>query len=219
MSEQSDHIKRIQEITFDAYKSSGRVAVLMENSKEPSEALTGELVRMAAQMEQGVVELRVLCAIYQKSIRNVGRRPALEPLEIAGHAERNEFGWLHIQLNTLLPNCRFESPLWLTDTVKRLLDQLERRHGKLPMMEQALLVIDEHCDIDSRQVFDQDNKGWKAISNALKGRIVADDDQYSLGVCLLSDRSRERVCHIYVLPAQDAGDFFFMRSDHYPFSR
>ena len=78
-------------------------------------------------------------------------------------------------------------------------------------------MIDEHCDIAARQVYDQDNKAWKAISNALKGRVVADDDQYSLGVCLLSRRSSEAECHIYVLPVQDAGDFFFLRSDQYPF--
>ena len=219
MSERKEHIKRIQEITFEAYKSSGRIAVLLEDSEEPSEALAKELERTAARLEHGAVEIRVLCAYYQWPMIPMGQKPVLEPLEIAGHAEQNEFGWLHIQLNTLLPNCRFESPLWLTDTVARLLDQLERRHGKLPMLEQALLVIDEHCDVDARQVYDQDNKGWKAISNALKGRVVADDDQYSLGVCLLSERSSEQVCHIYVLPAQDAGDFFFMRSDHYPFSR
>ena len=80
-------------------------------------------------------------------------------------------------------------------------------------MEQALLVIDEYCDVDSRQVYDADNKGWKAVSNAIKGRLVADDDQFSLSLCLLSQRSPEAECHIYVLPMADAGDFFFMRSD------
>ena len=53
---------------------------------------------------------------------------------------------------------------------------------------QALLIIDEHCEIDARRVYDQDNKGWKAIANAIKGRLIPDDDQYSLGVCLLSRR-------------------------------
>ena len=133
--------------------------------------------------------------------------------------EVNEFGWLHIQLNTLLPHCRFAPPLWLTDTISRLLDRHERRHGKLPLLEQALLVIDEYCDVDSRQVYDADNKGWKAVSNAIKGRLVADDDQFSLSLCLLSQRSPEAECHIYVLPMADAGDFFFMRSDHFTFSR
>lgn len=103
-------------------------------------------------------------------------------MNIAGRAECNEFGWLHIQLNALLPNCRFASPLWITDTITRLLDRLERRNGKLPLLEEALLMIDEHCDIAARQVYDQDNKAWKAISNALKGRVVADDDQYSGGM-------------------------------------
>ena len=69
-------------------------------------------------------------------------------------------------------------------------------------------MIDEHCDIAARQVYDQDNKAWKAISNALKGRVVADDDQYSLGVCLLSRRSSEAECHIYVLPVQVRGRLF-----------
>ena len=107
----------------------------------------------------------------------------------------------------------------VNDKVRSVTFDVERRNGKLPLLEEALLMIDEHCDIAARQVYDQDNKAWKAISNALKGRVVADDDQYSLGVCLLSRRSSEAECHIYVLPVQDAGDFFFLRSDQYPFSR
>ena len=87
------------------------------------------------------------------------------------------------------------------------------------MVDHALLVIEELCDVDSRQVYDEDNKGWKAVSNAINGRLVKDDDQFSLSLCLLAQRSPEKVCHIYVLPVQDAGDFFFMRSDHFPFSR
>ena len=215
----AESVKRIQEITFEAYKSSGRIAALLDQNTGPSEQLSEELERVAAQIEHGAIELRNLCARYQAPLPPVGQKPALEPLNIAGRAECNEFGWLHIQLNALLPNCRFASPLWITDTITRLLDRLERRNGKLPLLEEALLMIDEHCDIAARQVYDQDNKAWKAISNALKGRVVADDDQYSLGVCLLSRRSSEAECHIYVLPVQDAGDFFFLRSDQYPFSR
>ena len=128
-------------------------------------------------------------------------------------------GWLHIQLTPLLPHCRFAPPLWLTDTIARLLDQYEYSRGKLPLLDHALLVIEEYCDVDSRQVYDEDNKGYKAVSNAIKGRLVADDDQFSLSLCLLAQRSPEKACHIYVLPVHDAGDFFFMRSDHYPFSR
>ena len=219
MSEQKEHIKRIQEITFEAYKSSGRIAALLDQSLAPSAELTKELEQAACQMEQGAVELRTLCAHYWYPTKSIGNKPAVEPLDIAGRAECNEFGWLHIQLNALLPNCRFASPIWITDTVTRLLDRLERRHGKLPLLKEALLVIDEHSDIHARQVYDQDNKGWKAISNALKGRVVEDDDQYTLGMCLLSTRSSEQICHIYVLPGADAGDFFCMRVDHSPLFR
>lgn len=143
----------------------------------------------------------------------------MKALEVAGEIESNEYGWIHIKLNTLLPHCRFTTPLWMTDTITRLLDQHERRCRALPMMERALLVIDEWCDVESRQVYDQDNKGWKAISNAIKGRLIPDDDQFSLGICLLSKRAAGAACHIYILPATDAGDFFSLKAENYPMFR
>ena len=190
-------------------------ALLGEPDSDPK-AVAKALENTAARLERGVVELRAICESSMPPVSTIGQKPTLPSLDIAGQVEVNEFGWLHIQLNTLLPHCRFAPPLWLTDTITRLLDQYEGRRGKLPVLDHALLVIEELCDVDSRQVYDEDNKGWKAVS---KGRLVADDDQFSLSVCLLAQRSPEKVCHIYVLPVQDAGDFFFMRSDHFPFSR
>lgn len=210
-------IQQIQRITYDAYKSSGQAAALLKAQGGPPEAMAKALERTATQMEQGTVELRALCELCLPAI---GQKPVLPALDVAGTINVNEFGWLLIELNTLLPHCRFSTPLWQTDTITRLLDQHERRHGKLPMLDRVLLVIEEFCDVNSRQVYDEDNKGWKAVSNAIKGRLVADDDQFTLSVCLLSQRySGKRACHIYVLPLQDAGDFFFMRTDHYSFSR
>ena len=172
MLEKKDHVKRIQEITFEAYKSSGRIAALLDQNTGPSEQLSEELERVAAQIEHGAIELRNLCARYQAPLPPVGQKPALEPLNIAGRAECNEFGWLHIQLNALLPNCRFASPLWITDTITRLLDRLERRNGKLPLLEEALLMIDEHCDIAARQVYDQDirdKRGFDILPDGTHG--------------------------------------------------
>lgn len=64
-------------------------------------------------------------------------------------------------------------------------------------------------------MFDQDNKGWKAVSNAVKGRLVPDDDQYTLNVALLSQMSEENVCHITLLEQRDTADFFSLRAgDH-----
>ena len=217
MQSPKETIKQIQALTYGAYQASGQAAALIGASRPQN--MAEALEQTAARMEQGTVQLRALCERCLPPAPAVGQKPALSPLDVAGKTEVNEFGWLHIPLNTLLPHCRFAPPLWLTDTISRLLDQHERRHGKLPLLEQALLVIDEYCDVDSRQVYDADNKGWKAVSNAIKGRLVADDDQFSLSLCLLSQRSPEAECHIYVLPMADAGDFFFMRSDHFPFSR
>ena len=213
-------IQQIQAITYGAYKASGQAAALLGETSTPSEAMAKALERTAAQMEQDTVELRALCESCLPELLTIGRKPVLPTLDVAGSISVNEFGWLLIELNTLLPHCRFSTPVWLTDTITRLLDQHERRHGKLPMLDQALLVIEEFCDVDSRNVFDQDNKGWKAVSNAIKGRLVEDDDQFTLSVCLLSQRfSGAKSCHIYVLPLSDTGDFFSMRADCYSFSR
>ena len=219
MLDTKETIKQIQLITYGAYGASGQVAALLEEPDSRPEAVAKALENTAARLERGAVELRAICESSMPPVSSIGQKPTLPPLDIAGQVEVNEFGWLHIQQNKLLPHCRFAQPLWLTDTITRLLDQYEGRRGKLPLLDHALLVIEELCDVDSRQVYDEDNKGWKAVSNAIKGRLVKDDDQFSLSLCLLAQRSPEKVCHIYVLPVQDAGDFFFMRSDHFPFSR
>ena len=120
-----------------------------------------------------------------------------------------------IKLNTLLPHCRYQTPGWLTDTIRRLLDDYEAAGNTLPCFERALLVIDEHSDVSGRHIFDSDNKGWKAVSNAIKGRLIPDDDQYTLSVALLSKRSGEDVCHISLLDLREASDFFAGHSGYY----
>lgn len=120
-------------------------------------------------------------------------------------------GWLHIRLDTLLPHCRYETPSVLSDTLALLLDGCARS-GPLPFFRRAFVAVEEWSDIDTRRVFDQDNKGWKAIPNALKGAVAEDDDQYSMELALLARRSRENCCHIFVLDAADAAAFFAWRA-------
>ena len=153
-------LQQIQGITFEAYKASGQAAALLGEPSNPPEAMVKVLEQTAANLEQGTVELRTLCESCLPELLTIGRKPVLPPLDVAGSISVNEFGWLLIELNTLLPHCRFSSPVWLTDTITRLLDRHERSQGKLPMLDRALLVIEEFCDVDSRNVFDQDNKGW-----------------------------------------------------------
>ena len=219
MLDDRDTIKQIQTITFDAYKTSGRIAALMDGAEGD---LAHEMSDAAFRLESGAVALRRLCERYQGAPeKGHGNRPVIPvPLDVAGWAERSRDGWLHICLNTLLPHCRYDTPVWLSDTVTRALDRYEAAHAKLPMLERAMLIIDEHCDIDARRAFDQDNKGWKAVANAIKERLIPDDDQYSLGVCLLSKRLPENICHVYLIPGQDAGDFLSLRAEDFlPFSK
>ena len=55
----------------------------------------------------------------------------------------------------------------------------------------------------------------KAVSNAIKGRLIPDDDQYTLAVALLSKKSAESICHISLMELRDASDFFAGHSGYY----
>ena len=140
-----------------------------------------------------------------------GKKPLTELPGFPGAICVTRRGWLHIRLDTLLPHCRYETPSLLSDTLALLLEGCARS-GPLPFFSRALVVIEEWSDIGDRRVFDQDNKGWKAIPNALKGVVTEDDDQYSMELALLARRSRENCCHICVLDAADAADFFAWRA-------
>ena len=129
------------------------------------------------------------------------------PIAYAGSIGMTEYGWLHIELNNLLPHCRFSTPEYLHDTLARLLRGYAAVH-RLPHFEKAFLAIEEWSDIPTRSVYDPDNKGWKAIPNAIKGVLVDDDDQYSLEIALLSKQSAVTACHIYILDADEADVFF-----------
>ena len=71
-----------------------------------------------------------------------------------------------------------------------------------------MMVIEEYSNIQSRRIFDQDNKGWKSVSNAIKGWLIPDDDQYTLSVSLLSTKSERNVTEITLLPLEDTSDYF-----------
>jgi len=209
-------IKTMQVATTEAHRACGAFMAMINSGSTDLNAAADALERMSAQYEAGTVELRNICERYLPNNRRtgtIGAKPPPPRIDLAGSAEVNEYGWLHIELNALLPNCRFQTPAYLTDTITRLLDGYEKRGLRLPRFDRAMLVIDEHCDIDSRTVFDQDNKGWKAIPNALKGRVIMDDDQFSLGVALISTRSKKTACHVYLMPMEDAGEFFMLRND------
>ncbi|MCI9263694.1 MAG: hypothetical protein HFF06_03895 [Oscillospiraceae bacterium] len=206
---------RIQELTGTAYTKTGALLALGDGGQMSPQALQRSLETTLLNFEKATLELRQLCEQYSPGVGGYGRRPILPPLEVAGKVEWLGSDWLRITLNTLLPHCRYASPLWLTDTIVRLLDDFQTRGNRLPFFRQALLVIDEYGPIQNRHIFDQDNKGWKAVSNAIKGRLIPDDDQFSLGVALIATPASECRCQISLLNMADAADFFAVRNGDY----
>ena len=166
-------------------------------------------------METAAVETRCICERYLNSAKATGGKPVLPYRVITGSVEMLDYHWLHITINTLLPSSFYQTPIWFSDTLRRLLDEYESSGRSLPYFKQALMVIDEHSDIEGRRAFDQDNKGFKGISNAIKGRLIPDDDQYTLGIVLLSSRSGENACHITLMDRADTADFFSLKSGDY----
>jgi len=215
MTELKQDVVRIQELVSNAFQRTGEIAALADSGQPVPAKLQRALEQTMERFEQAALELRRLCEKNSPGVGGYGNRPAAPRMEAGGYVERFGYGWLHIQLNTLLPHCRYQTPEWLSDTIRRLLDEYESGGSELPRFNRAMLVIDEHCGIDGRHIFDQDNKGWKAVSNALKGRLIPDDDQHTLSLALLSRKSELNVCHIALLDQADAADFFSMHSGDY----
>ena len=204
MNDMKRDLIRIQELVGMAFSETGSLVALTDGGQMNPNKLQKTLEQTMEQFERTTLELRRLCERYSPGAGGFAHRPALPYMDITGSVETFGYGWLHITLHTLLPHCRYQTPNWLSDTLRRLLDEYEACGKKLPFYSRAMLVIDEHTGIEGRHIYDQDNKGWKAISNAIKGRLIPDDDQHTLAVSLLSTESFEReCCHITLLPLED----------------
>ena len=205
--ETKNGLLEIKNLLGQATAAAGIAALGGENAAAQLERLNAALEH-AAVLSRNTLEQARPCAEFLQE-----GKPLAPRVDIGGTVRLLDGRWLHIRLDTLLPHCRYQVPAYLSDTITRLLDGFGQGGGKLPYYEKATLVIDEHCSRKTRTVFDQDNKGWKAVPNALKGRLFPDDDQFSLDVVLLSTESEKAGCDIYVMPAEDAGEFFELRRD------
>ena len=218
MKDLKQDMAKIQTLMGNAFSATGGLVALADGGVMSEPTLQQTLEKTAAEFEKAALELRALCETHCPGVGGYGKRPAASFYAVTGHVEKLGYSWLHIQLNTLLPHCRYQTPAWLSDTIRRLLDDFEAMGNSIPFFrERAMLVIDEHSEVEGRRVFDQDNKGWKAVCNALKGRAIPDDDQYTLAVSLLSTPSPENICHITLLDLRDASDFFALHSGDYAF--
>ena len=131
MTDLKKDMTRIQTLVGDAFNATGSLVALADGGTMSPVKLQQTLEKTAGEFEKSVLELRELCEKYSPGAGGYSKRSA--PFqEVAGYAEKLGYRWLHIQLNTLLPHCRYQTPAWLSDTIRRLLDDFERRgnYGK-----------------------------------------------------------------------------------------
>lgn len=163
------------------------------------------------QAELCCIDMRVLCEKVRPTVTgcSLGKNKFVHK-DIFGEVNRLDNGWMDIRLNTLLPHCKvMGGTQYVSDTISRLLNDYVKSGGVLPRFEKAYVAIVEHCPFDTSGAFDSDNKGFKGVINALKGRLFNDDNQFELALGLFSVLDDESCCHIYVTPFEEAGDFLY----------
>ena len=114
MNAMKDDMNRIQELVVDAARQVGVLSALADSDIAP-EKLQRTLEQVSGQFERSTLEVRKLCEKHSPGVGGYGNRPVLPRMETAGFVERFGYGWLHIQLNTLLPHCRYQTSDWLRE--------------------------------------------------------------------------------------------------------
>lgn len=172
-----------------------------------SESMSSNIVGRG--IEDYLCELESLCVKSRNVLSEYGYekfeyndRKANEIVSnIAGEIEITHDGWLKITLNTLLPKWKYRSSNYINDTINRL---IENYGENLPYFETAFMAIVEYCNEENHNALDNDNKGWKMIPNALKGRVIEDDNQFILSMGLFTKLADEVRSEIYIMPQEDA---------------
>ena len=126
-----------------------------------------------------------------------------ESVELVGN------NWLCIKLGILLPNINNRIEVrTVTNTIRNLLDDYRDYYGMLPQYEDVFVAIIEHRNSEYGGIYDHDNKGFRAVPNALKGRLLGDDNQFEMSLGLFARQSAEEYgTEIYVLPMADLSYF------------
>ena len=169
-------------------------------------------------LDAAMQKIELCCIDLRRLCERV--RPTLPPLrfgsahyhteKIYGQVTRMDTGWVDIRLSALLPHCRVSGGTqYITDTITRLLDAFQTAGGELPLWNEAFAAIVEHRPEAGCGAFDHDNKGFKSVINALKGRLFPDDNQFELSLGMFTVRDEDTCCHIYVLSFEEAGDFLY----------
>ena len=145
--------------------------------------------------------------LLEKGKRN--RQMRFEPRagNSAGSVKITREGWTVLRLDTLLQNARRRTTGYIENSLLILLKQWREGGGVLPWYRHAFVIIAEHSDCKNGNAYDPDNREWKAVTNALKGVLFEDDDQFTISLILDTVPDGKGFTEITVLPYQDAAAF------------
>ena len=183
-------------------------------SVPPDSGRFNNLLEVALQQQEtACIEMRRLYEQLRTAERDIHTRPSDGKFtEVYGEISVTCEGWVHIKLNSLLPHCRMTGATqYVSDSILRLINDAESAGKNLPFFRKAFVGILEFSPGEAGDVFDHDNKGYKAVQNALKGRLFPDDDCFEMSLGLFTEQRKESCCHIYVLPDDETGIFTDMR--------
>ena len=168
------------------------------------------------QVELCCIDMRLLCEKARaKQIYPISETGKYNHKTIYGEVNILDNGWVDIRMNALLPHCKVVGGTqYVSDTIVRLLEEFRKEGGELPYYEKAYVAIVEHAPEDCSGAFDHDNKGFKGVINALKGRLFGDDNQFELALGLFTFVDDDPHCRIYVMPYEEAGDFHYQLSSN-----
>ena len=138
-------MKKIQSVVSRALQKANTLTALADGGKMSREKLQLTLEETAYFFESATLHLRSLCETQMPGIGGYGRREGLEFQLPSGHIEIAGAGWVHMQIDTLLPHCRYMPATWLTDTVREI--KIDYFAVSLP----DLLIFEENLNERNRK--------------------------------------------------------------------
>ena len=138
-------LKYVQKKLITSIQAVSRVSMSESNSETVIDKKLGDIIDS---VESACITTRNVIDKYRimKPFTENAKKEKIIS-EVTGTAEVTTEGWLHIKLNTLLPNCRYKTNGYIQDTLTRLLDECDK---PLPMFDKAFLAIVEYCDYESK---------------------------------------------------------------------
>ena len=138
-----------------------------------------------------------------------GKRIQALPCSISatGSVQVTQEGWTVIHLETLLQNARRRTTGYIENSILELLRFWRESGGVMPWYNHCFVIITEHTRLVRGNAYDPDNREWKSVTNALKGVLFEDDDQFTISLILDTVPDGKDFTEITVLPYQDAAAF------------